>query len=259
MDAKATLERLRAALRPQTGGGIALAYSGGVDSSLLLAVLEGLRAASDFPFLALTMRSPFAPWGADAHGAPQAVVEVDPFVVPGLRGNPPDRCYRCKRAFFGRFAEIARAHGLATLMDGTNADDLHEHRPGLRALRELGVRSPLAELGIPKAAVRAMATALGLPCADAPSSPCLATRFPYHAELTEPALRAVAEGEAFLRRLLPPSAPLRLRAHGGLARIEAPPACHPALLAARGPILTRLSALGFRHVALDLAGYAVSP
>lgn len=259
MDATPALERLRAALLPLTAGGIALAYSGGVDSSLLLAVLAALRADAPFPLLALTMRSPFAPWGAAAPaGVPQEVVDFDALSEPRLRGNPPDRCYVCKRAFIGRFADVARARGLATLMDGTNADDLREHRPGLRALRELGVRSPLAELGLTKVDVRAMAKALRLPCADAPASPCLATRFPHGTELTAPALRAVAEGEAFLRRFLPPSAALRLRVHGDLARIEAPPETLPALLAAREELLERLTALGFRRVTLDLAGYTLS-
>lgn len=258
MDATTALDRLGDALRPLRAGGIALAYSGGVDSSLLLAALAMLRAESDFPLLALTMRSPFAPWGAEAPGVTQIVVDFDPFAVQELRRNPSDRCYRCKLAFVGRFAEIARVRGLTTLMDGTNADDLREPRPGLRALRELGVRSPLAELGFDKATVRAMAAALCLPCADAPSSPCLATRFPYGTELSEPALRAVAEGEAFLRRFLPRSVPLRLRVHGDLARIEAPPETFPALLAAREALLADLTPLGFRHVTLDLAGYRLT-
>ncbi len=254
MDARATLERLRAGLRPLTAGGIALAYSGGVDSALLLAVLAGMRREAGFPLLALTMRSAFAPWGADAGEVPQMTVEVDALALPGLRGNPPDRCYRCKHDLFGRFVALARARGLATVMDGTNADDLHEDRPGLRALREWGVRSPLAELGIPKAAVRAAAAALGLPCADAPSAPCLATRFPYGTELTAEALRAVDAGEEALRALLPRATPFRLRVQGDAARIEVPPACFGGILAHREAILARLSALGFRTVALDLAG-----
>ena len=158
----------------------------------------------------------------------------------------------------GRFAEIAREQGLATVMDGTNADDLREPRPGLRALRELGVRSPLAELGIDKATVRTMAAALGLPCADAPSAPCLATRFPYGTRLTESALCAVAEGEALIRRHLPPTATLRLRVHGDLARIEVAPETLPTLLAAREELLAGLTPLGFRHVTLDLAGYRLT-
>lgn len=254
MDARETLERLRAALRPLMAGGIALAYSGGVDSALLLAVLEGLRRETPFPLLTLTMRSVFAPWGADAGGVPQDIVEVDALAVPGLRDNPPDRCYRCKHDLFGRFAALARGRGLATLMDGTNADDLLEDRPGLRALREWGVRSPLAELGIPKAAVRAMAAALGLPCADTPSAPCLATRFPYGTALTEKALQTAEAGEAFLRGLLPRATPFRLRIQGDAARIEVPPACFGSVLAQRASILAHLATLGLRTVSLDLAG-----
>ena len=253
------LELLRAHLRPLLKQGVALAFSGGVDSSLLLAVLKGLQP---FPFLVLTMRSPFAPKAAEVSGVGQVVVDFDPLADATLAENPRERCYFCKRTFMARFLEVAKAKGLATLMDGTNADDLREPRPGLRALRELGVRSPLAECGLTKADIRAMARALGLPNADAPSAPCLATRFPYGTHLTVEALEAVAEGEAAVRALLPGVAPLRLRAHplpDGklLGRLEVPKAAFPAVLAQMDALRAALPAR-FAHLTLDLNGYRLS-
>ncbi len=248
------LERLRERLRELAPGGIALAYSGGVDSALLLAVLAELRREKAFPLSALTMRSVVSPQAADGVPAdvPHETVFVEPLTVPELRNNAADRCYVCKKIFFGRFTEIARSRGIHTLADGTNADDLGEDRPGLRAARELGVVSPLAELGFRKAEIRAAAHLLGLPCAEKPSAPCLATRFPTGTQITENALRAVAAGEDFLRKFLPSNADLRLRVHGEIARIEVAPENFPKILAARKEIAGTLRALGFKRVALEL-------
>lgn len=250
------MKKLLDHLRTLAPGGIALAYSGGVDSSLLLAILQRLKQEHDFPLLALTMRSPFAPWGADAHGTEQLLFDFDPFAVPVLRDNPKDRCYHCKHALFSRLVEIIRERGIATLIDGTNADDLGVYRPGIRALEELGVRSPLAELGIGKKEIRAWSAELGLPTANLPSAPCLATRFPYGTHLTVEALHRVAEGERLLRAILPATVPLRLRCHEHtLARIEIPPEHFPTLLAARDTLLPQLRTLGFTQITLDLQGF----
>lgn len=257
MTTEARLENLRERLRRIAPGGIALAYSGGTDSAFLLAVLARLRREKRFPLLALTMRSVVSPWNADGvpEDVPHETIDADPLAVPALRKNAADRCYVCKKTFFSRFAEIARSRGLATLADGTNADDLGDYRPGLRAARELGVVSPLADAGFSKAEIRAAAARLGLPCAEKPSSPCLATRFPTGTVLTEAALKSVADGEDFLRKFLPENAPLRLRVHGNDARIETAPEAFPQLLARRGEILDRLRGFGFRRVSLDLAGF----
>lgn len=251
------LENLRERLREISAGGIALAYSGGTDSALLLAVLSRMRREQLFPLLALTMRSVVSPWNADGvpEDVPHETIDADPLAVPALRENSADRCYVCKKTFFSKFAEIARSRGLKTLADGTNADDLGEHRPGLRAARELGVVSPLADAGFSKAEIRAAAALLNLPCAQKPSSPCLATRFPTGTLLTQAALKSVADGEDFLRKFLPETAPLRLRVHGNDARIETAPDAFPRLLARREQICARLRELGFRRVSLDLSGF----
>lgn len=252
------LGALRERLRKITADGVALAYSGGVDSALLLAVLAELRREKNFPLLALTMRSPFSPRGADdvPAGVPSETIDVALADAPAaLRENAAERCYFCKRHFFSAFAEIARERGLRTLADGTNADDLVAFRPGLRALRELGVVSPLADAGFGKADVRAAARRLKLSVAEKPSSPCLATRFPTGTHLTEKALLAVRDGEDFLRKFLSPTAPLRLRVHGETARIETAPEAFPRLFAEREKICARLRELSFRRAALDLDGF----
>ena len=171
-----------------------------------------------------------------------------------MADNPPDRCYYCKRRIFGTFLSVAAGKGIRLLVEGTHADDLGVYRPGRRALQELGVRSPFAELGIHKADIRLLAQALGVPNAGRPSTPCLATRFPYRTCLTAEALRQVEQGEAAFRRILP-QVNFRVRVHGDLARLEVPPEAFERVLACRGEILEALHAVGFNHVALDLQGF----
>ena len=257
------IERLRAHLRAFAPRGVALAFSGGVDSALLLAVLGSLRDEADFPLLAAHFHSVLhtaveradAERLAEALGVELAVIEFDPLAIPGVVDNPPDRCYRCKRHLFEGLVELARTRGLATLVDGTNADDALVYRPGRRALRECGVVSPLEALGIGKAQVRAMAAALNLEVASKPSAPCLATRFPYGTRLDAETIGRVAEGERTLRAMLGSDGNLRLRVHGAVARIEIDPARMLAALAQRGRIVEALKSLGFEHVALDLDGF----
>ncbi|MDD4816443.1 MAG: ATP-dependent sacrificial sulfur transferase LarE [Victivallaceae bacterium] len=258
------LEELRAFLRRLVGDGAALAFSGGVDSSLLLAVLAGLRTETGFKFAALVMNSNFQSPGeldqarkfaADC-GVEPVIIDFAPLELSALRRNPPDRCYFCKHAFFGKFREFAERCGLKVLLDGTNADDLSTYRPGLKALREYAVISPLAELGIGKTDIRAMAELLKLRCANKPSTPCLATRFDYGAELSAQALDAVGRGEKLLRGFLPENADLRLRCqNSSTARIEVAPAMIPELLANRLNITAGLKEIGFKYVTLDLEGF----
>ncbi len=257
------LDRLEKFLAARRAGGVALAFSGGVDSSLLLAVLAKMRRETEFPLFILNARSVFQPEHETESVARHAVecgvrieyFNFDPLVHPEIRHNPPDRCYVCKKRIFAEFKAFSDSRGLGTLADGTNADDLSSYRPGIRALRELGVVSPLAELGIGKAKIREIAALLGLKCASKPSTPCLATRFEYGTMLTLDALLAVGRGEALIRRFLPETADLRLRVHGGIARIEVSPECQNAVLEHREQIVSGLASLGFRHVTLDLAGF----
>lgn len=259
------LEKLLAYLRERAPAGIALAFSGGTDSALLLAALAALQQEAPFPLKALTMRSPlqFPEESKDAQneaarlGVDLEICPVDPLQLPDFRDNPPDRCYWCKRHFFGLFREKATALGLTWLLDGTNADDRQSYRPGLKALAELGVVSPLAELGFSKQDVRELARELSVSAWKKPSAPCLATRFPYGTRLTAENLRKTAEAERFVRGLLPAGTPLRLRVqeNGTLARIETTPEAFPTLLRARTTITAALRALGFAFIALDLDGF----
>jgi len=257
------LGTLRDFLRAYAADGIALAYSGGVDSSLLLAVLAGMRREEAFPLLAVSMHSCFQPEaeaeavraGAAALGAELELLTFDPLALPEVRFNPPDRCYHCKKHIFTRFREAADARGLRHLLDGSHAGDARVYRPGRRALAELGVVSPLAALGFDKPVIRAMARELGLECASKPAAPCLATRFDYGEELTPEKIAVAARGEALLRQYLPKEADLRLRVHGSLGRIEVRPEHFPALLARREEIIAELQALGLRFVTLDMAGF----
>lgn len=254
---------LEARLRALAPRGIALAFSGGVDSALLLAVLKRLRDEADFPLLSVHFHSILhtpaeraeAERLAATIGVELVVLDFDPIAIPGVADNPLDRCYRCKRHLFEGLVELARFRGLATIVDGTNADDALVYRPGRRALRECGVISPLEELGIVKAQVRAMAAALGLAAASKPSAPCLATRFPYGTRLDAESIRRVAEGERTLRELLGPGGNIRVRVHGALARVEVDPDRLPAAFALRERIAASLRTLGYEHVALDLDGF----
>lgn len=250
---------LLAWLRALPAGGIGVAFSGGADSTLLLAA----AARSGRAVTALTahtaLHSPAELQRAESLaaslGVPLQVFRLNPLELPPVRANATDRCYHCKRALFAQMLAFAAAQGITTLADGSNADDARVYRPGRRALRELGVRSPLAELGFSKADIRRLSAALGLPTATAPAVPCLATRFDYGTELTDEALRRVQAGEAVLHRLLPGAADLRLRVQGELARLEVPPAQFPAVLAAAAPLTAELKQLGYRYITLDLEGF----
>ncbi|MGN0837086.1 MAG: TIGR00268 family protein [Akkermansia sp.] len=241
-------------------GGLTLAFSGGVDSALLLRALSRLRRERPLSLAVCFFRTPLhtgeeeaaARRFAEQEGFALQVLAWDPLQEPALRFNPPERCYLCKRQLFERLRAWTPGH---ILLDGTHADDLRTHRPGLRALRELGVRSPLASLGMGKARVRALAAEEGLSCAQRPAAPCLATRLEYGAELRPELLAAIARGEALLRGRFPGAA-LRLRVHrGGVARLELPPELLAAAAAQAGELAALLRPLGFRYLTLDLEGF----
>jgi len=257
------MEQLMELLRKYSGGGIALAFSGGVDSSFLLFSLKRLHDRKPFPLKAVMMQTVFqqedefseARKTAAELGSTLEVLRCDPLSLPELRTNPPDRCYRCKRHIFGEFLKFCREHGIKTLMDGTNADDLQVYRPGRKALRELGVVSPLAELGFTKAEIRSLAAEHGLDFASKPSMPCLATRFEYGTELTPELLERTGQGETFIRKILPENTAVRLRVQGKIARIEVPPPAMGTILANREEIAAKLRKLNFEFITLDLEGF----
>jgi uncharacterized protein len=167
--------------------------------------------------------------------------------------NTPERCYHCKDELFGRLTELAKNEGFAVVFDGSNADDTGGHRPGLRAAAKHGVRSPLIEAGLTKHDVREVSLELGLPTWDKPASPCLSSRFPYGVRITPEALGRVSKAEDFLRER--GFTTLRVRDHGGMARIELPEDDIGRALAAREEIAAGLRALGFDFVSLDMEGF----
>ena len=181
------------------------------------------------------------------------VIETRELDIPHFRENPPYRCYWCKRELFGTVAKLAKARGLAAVCDGANADDPGEHRPGLKAAAELGVRSPLREAGLGKDDIRALSRKLGLPTWNRPAMACLASRFPYGQTITEEALERVAAAERLLREL--GFEACRVRDHETIARIEVPPADIPRLVEERERVVKDLKALGYTYVACDLQGY----
>jgi uncharacterized protein len=232
-------------------GGCLVAYSGGVDSTFLLAVAR--RALGD-RVAAATVRTLFLD-RAVAIGARHEIIDLDLAAAPEVLANPPDRCYHCKRRVFTALRRRADELGLPVLIDATHADDRLERRPGVRALRELGVVSPLAAAGLGKADIRALSAALGIAGADRPSSPCLATRVPYGMPITPERLRRISGAEHMLRAL--GFAGTRVRDYGELARIELQPADleRAAAWPLRRGIVEPLRDLGYRYVTLDLAGY----
>ena len=236
-----------------------VAYSGGADSAL---VAWAAHAALGTRALAVTARSEsLAPHEADAAralaariGIPQHEIAYSELAIPGYAENPPDRCYLCKGELFRRVAVVAADRGIGTILDGSNADDAADYRPGRRAREEAAVRSPLAELGFGKAAVREALRALELPVWDKPSSPCLSSRVPYGEAITAEKLAQIGQAEAALREL--GFRELRVRHHGSTARIELPRAELARVVTGdlADEIVRRVRAAGFAFVALDLEG-----
>jgi len=235
-----------------------LAFSGGLDSSFLL---HAASRAMGEGLIAVTLDTPYAPRAEIAEAAALAGrLGVRHVVLPvafpeALRDNPPERCYLCKKTLFTTLRKLATNQGIAHVLDGANLDDLDDYRPGMRALAELGIISPLLAAGIGKDDIRALSREAGLPTWNKPSGACLLTRLPHGTRVTAEDLTRIDTAETWLRGLGFPA--VRLRSHGDLARLEVPRDQAPAVLEAdaRHGIDAKLKALGYRHVTLDLAGY----
>lgn len=239
-------------------GRAVIAFSGGLDSTFLL---HAARQALGDGVLAVTISTPYmaqaeveeAVRAALAMQAAHRVLDV-PFPEL-LRDNPPQRCYLCKKALFSLLAQVAAAEDIGHVLDGTNLDDLDDYRPGLRALGELGVKSPLLTAGLTKQDIRDLSREHGLATWDKPAAACLLSRIPHGTRIEDAELRRIDQAEQFLKDL--GFTAVRLRSHGELARIEVPQGQVAEIVEAdrRFGIDARLKSLGYRHVAVDLAGY----
>ena len=236
-----------------------LAYSGGVDSTLLLKAMQlsGIRS------LAVTAVSGTMPEQdfiaskkmAKKTGIEQKIIRTDELRIKNFMNNPPDRCFFCKNELFGKIRKIAQKGNYSFVLDGSNLDDMDDWRPGRKAALKHGIRSPLIEAGLNKKEIRNLSKKLKLPAWDKPSSPCLASRFPYREKITVKALKQVAEAEKFLKSV--GFAEFRVRHHGDIARLELKENDFKKLLSSgvKKAVTEKLKSLGYKFISLDLEGF----
>lgn len=239
-------------------GSVAVAFSGGVDSSFLL---HRAHKKTKSGVIAITIRTPYIPAReideaiefTEKYGIRHKIVDI---AFPDqIRHNPIERCYLCKKTLFTQLLEFARENNFKYVIDGTNADDSGDFRPGMKALKEMGIKSPLLESGLTKKEIRELSRSEGLEFWDKPAMACLLTRIPHDTEITEGTLRMIEAAESMMLDKGYPGT--RVRVHGDLARIECIPGFMEKIVRnqEREQIISSLKKIGFRYVSLDLEGY----
>ncbi|WP_027179060.1 ATP-dependent sacrificial sulfur transferase LarE [Maridesulfovibrio bastinii] len=239
-------------------GNAVLAFSGGVDSSLLLyAAAKSIKES----LLVVTFKTPYSPQSeikaalklVESFGVRHLVIETD--LPDFLQNNPPERCYLCKKYLFGKLLEIAADNSISHVIDGSNVDDLGDYRPGRKAIKELGIESPLLAAGFSKQDIRDVSRIKGLDTWDTPAGACLLTRIPHGNFVEESELLKIDKGEQLIRSIGFPA--VRLRSHGRLARIEVPSEEVAGLCSAllESSLSPEIKALGYDHVTVDIDGY----
>lgn len=241
-------------------GSLAVAFSGGVDSTFLLKVAHDMlgdkaiavtATSSTYPERELKESVAFA----QSIGAEHIVIRSEELDIDGFAENPKDRCYHCKKELFTKVFQIARERGIQHVADGSNADDTGDYRPGMRAMRELGAVSPLLDAGLTKGDIRALSQEMGLPTWDKPSFACLSSRVPYGERITPEKLAMIDRSESFLLGL--GFRQVRVRHHGNIARIEVGASEKGRFLEAgiMDSVDSALKEIGYAYVTLDLKGY----
>jgi uncharacterized protein len=235
-----------------------VAFSGGVDSSLLAYVTHEALGNN---MVAITVRTPYIPdWEieearlfAREHNIAHEIIELA--IPTNIIQNPPDRCYLCKKEIFKAIQSRAKKIGISTIIEGSNKDDLSDYRPGMRALKELKIASPLLQLGMTKETIRALSQEMALTTWDKPAYACLLSRIPYHTEITATELERISKAELALRELNISGS--RVRSHGDIARLEVPIASFANLLKTdlRTRLIEKIKVCGYIYVTLDLEGY----
>ncbi|MBR5517744.1 MAG: ATP-dependent sacrificial sulfur transferase LarE [Clostridia bacterium] len=254
-------QKLTNLIEKYTKNDIVVAFSGGVDSSLLLKIAcesakihkKKVYAVTLYTTLHTVKELDFTVENAEKMGAIHKIIEIDVLKDAEIENNPKDRCYLCKKYMFSKVTEYAKTIGADVVIEGTNADDLTVYRPGIKAVRELGILSPLADVGMTKAEVRTFAAQYNITASEKPSTPCLATRFEYGAKLDYDKIRIVEQAEEYIRSL--GFYNVRLRVHGSIARIEVDVQDMPLLMNKKEDVIRFVKKLGFKYITLDLEGF----